>query len=116
MNNIIVAICKKHGRIYENISIKAGKNKKGKTRFKCKECNTNRVNKWKEKNKNHLRKYQKTFRDKVSKNEYMRWYTIKRKFNISKDQYNEMLFKQNKICAICKKPETMSSRAIRGFT
>ncbi len=35
--------------------------------------------------------------------EYARWYSLKKKFGLSKEQYTELLEKQNHVCAICGK-------------
>jgi hypothetical protein len=41
--------------------------------------------------------------NKNSRKEYSRSYDLKRSYNISLDQYNDMFNKQNGCCAICKK-------------
>lgn len=43
--------------------------------------------------------------------ERARGYHIKSKYNITQEQYDELLVKQNYVCAICFKPETSKHQA-----
>jgi hypothetical protein len=38
-----------------------------------------------------------------------RWYGLEKKYGITKKQYKSLLKKQNKVCAICKQPETRTT-------
>ena len=44
------------------------------------------------------------------KSEYRYFYNLKRKFNLSKEDYYEMLKKQNNVCFICNKPNKQKRR------
>lgn len=44
--------------------------------------------------------------NKSEKNSYTVTYLRKRRYGITKDEYNKLLLKQNGVCAICGKPET----------
>jgi len=50
------------------------------------------------------RKYHKEYR--ASRPNWWRKYGIFNKFNLTLDQYDDILLKQNSVCAICKNPET----------
>lgn len=53
----------------------------------CKDCASRLKTKWSRENKSHLRSYK-----------------INRKYNLSKDQYDDLYWSQNGNCAICKIP------------
>lgn len=74
----------------------------------CKSCRTISLRIWYLKNSDSIRartkKYYHDNKDKRRSNN--KNYTLKTRFSITLDQYNDMLIKQNNVCAICKKPET----------
>jgi len=55
----------------------------------------------KEQNAEHMREYRKRSPDIFRKRE------LKKSFGITLEKYNEMLEKQNGVCAICGEPETV---------
>lgn len=42
---------------------------------------------------------------------YINWH-LQKNFGISVEQYREMSARQNDVCAICKRPETMKNRSL----
>ena len=54
---------------------------------------------WRKENPEKVKQYGKNAK------QYQKHYTLKSKYGITFDQYNEMLAKQNGVCAICKQPE-----------
>lgn len=109
----IVSTCKIHGKLTRNNCLKGGTQRSKKQRYRCKSCSKKRTKNWRKNNPHRLKKVSLTWRSKVSKNERMRWYTIKRKFNVTKEEYEKMALNQNSLCAICKNKEVRSSRAKR---
>jgi hypothetical protein len=110
--NDIVTLCKIHGGLIQEDCVKGGKNRIGSQRYKCKSCANERHRNWVHNNNGKHNHTLKQYREKVS--ERMRWYTLKRKFNITKSEYEEIAINQNHLCAICNNRESTNSRARRG--
>jgi hypothetical protein len=90
------------------------KNKKCKSGFAniCRKCDSIRQkiarDKFKEKNPNKYKEYYREYGKqwRLNNDDQRRDTIYKRLFNITLGDYNEILKKQNNVCAICKKPET----------
>lgn len=96
--NDVVKICKKHGKLTENHTYIKRRQLPRKNTYICKICHNTRVKKYLLKNK-----------ERIDKQRRNRWNPIKEKdrrlkrlYNISLNEYNQMLQAQNEKCAICK--------------
>ncbi len=68
--------------------------------------------KWNEENKEYLKKYQKEYRGKYrvgdpEYSKYLRSLMLIRNYGITQEEYEEILKKQNGVCAICENPPTI---------
>lgn len=74
----------------------------------CKACNNTRNKLYKAKNRTEVIRKKKLYRkqnaEKCSKQN--RQYNLKRNYKLSPKDYDDLLAKQNHVCAICLKPET----------
>lgn len=131
--------CKKHGDLFkDDIQEEKAHWKESGTYLRCRKCRQEKdlkykhshriehiayTKKWREENKEKYldwlkqdrlknpekhREWQRKARDKKGKLRSLEESLRVRNFTI--DQYNEMLEKQNHVCAICKEPETRKSR------
>lgn len=98
----IIKICKKHGQLTENETCRVTFKKSNKTYIFCKKCRS--INHKNLRNKNP---------EKMDKQRYN--YYLKSKFNLTQDQYNQLLKKQNGLCAICKNTETQLRRKSKEY-
>ena len=92
--------------------IEFNKNKKSRDGLSCwcKNCNSIYKKQYHKVNVDYCRKYRKENRERIQK--YQKEYDLK-KYNLTLEQKNEMLNKQNGCCAICKKPETAFNSKIK---
>jgi Autographiviridae endonuclease VII len=67
----------------------------------CKACETKRLYEWREKNRSAYNNYAAQWRALNPERQHAT--EIKRKYNVSKEQYQEMLDKQGNRCQICRK-------------
>ena len=108
----IVKLCKVHGELTQEQIIKSGKTRKGTVQLRCKECCKESQQKHKSNNPEKFLNWQREYR----KNNYdtkIRWHRIKSLFGIDKEIYEQMLLKQNNVCAICNQPERLKSKTGR---
>jgi len=59
---------------------------------------------WKKRNREYLREYEKEYYKKPQSPVIRRRYSLKKKYGLTIEQYDEMLQKQNNVCAICQEP------------
>lgn len=64
---------------------------------------------WSDDKKAQAKNHQRAFR--AANPDYARWMSIKSKYGLTKEQYEELLEKQGGICAICRQPETRTTKA-----
>jgi hypothetical protein len=80
----------------------------------CKICCRKRHTDWAENNREHMKEYRQNWNDQNP--EYGRRYTLQ-KYDLTVDQYNNMLTEQVGVCKICGQPETSVSRgALRSLS
>lgn len=65
----------------------------------CRTCSASYQKKYQEKNKEKIKEKKKHYHTQTK--EYRRWYTIKLRYGITKEEYENMLLMQNGGCAIC---------------
>lgn len=65
----------------------------------CRECSAAYQKQYQEKNKERLKEKKKHYHSQTK--EYRRWYTIKKRYGLTKEEYENMLLLQNNKCAIC---------------
>ena len=65
----------------------------------CKSCSREYQKNYREKNKDILKEKKKNYHSQTK--DYRRWYTLKVRYGITKDDYNKILHSQNGKCAIC---------------
>lgn len=133
----MLKICRHHGELTQDL-IRICDKRKSKPAMLCKLCLRERAKKSREKNperererrkKQYLKyqekyiQYSKEYRQKnpekvklsrqlygINKKENVKDAVLKYKFNMTFDQYNEMLIKQNGVCAICFKQEVSKAK------
>ena len=108
----IVKICEKHGNLFTNDAYK--ENRKNGLYLRCKNCAKENIEKFKIKHPGRNNESGRRSRNKHY--EKLRWVTIKKKFGISKDDYEKLSIIQNHLCAICFKPEKAKDRKGRGVS
>lgn len=113
---MIVKTCLIHGNLTKDQVIKNGLSKKtGLINWRCRQCARMRLKEYNERNphaqKLASRKYRRQFYD-----SRLRWATVKRKFGLEKEQFEEISKTQNNLCAICKNPEKIMYRITRKRT
>ena len=64
---------------------------------------------WSDDKKAQAKNHQRAFR--AANPDYARWMSIKSKYGLTKEQYEELLEKQGGVCAICRQPETRTTKA-----
>lgn len=74
--------------------------KKGKINTVCKKCKNENYKKWIKENKQKVKDRKAKYHIKTK--EYRRWYTIKLRYGLTKEEYEIILNSQNNKCAICK--------------
>lgn len=88
------------------------KNEKDGYTYNCKVCRNKRYNEWAKNNKEKIR--ERNYQKKEKRKEYYqsdrgiessRRAHLKRKYNMSLEEYNDILKKQNGICAVCGESE-----------
>ncbi len=94
----IIITCFKHGDLTRD--------KLTRTTKKCRQCNTDKHIKWQKNNPERVKEYQRRIKNHPDYSLRNRKCVIKKKYGITLDQYNELLKKQNYVCAICKQRET----------
>ena len=70
----------------------------------CRTCSALYQKEYQEKNKEKIKEKKKNYHTQTK--EYRRWYTIKIRYGITKEDYEKMLLKQNGGCAICGKTKS----------
>jgi len=65
----------------------------------CKTCSASYQKEYQEKNKEKIKEKKKYYHTQTK--EYRRWYTIKMRYGITKEEYESILLSQNNKCAIC---------------
>lgn len=65
----------------------------------CKTCSASYQKEYQEKNKEKIKEKKKHYHTQTK--EYRRWYTIKMRYGITKEEYEAILLSQNNKCAIC---------------
>jgi|SRR5579859_4904101 len=71
----------------------------------CKKCKSERNKIYKRVNRDKIREYSKSYTDKT-----YRYRHLRRKYNLTVEEYEEALANQGGVCAICGKPETARHR------
>ena len=100
MKNKICRLCNK-GKPIESYSIRNKQTNSRRT--ECKSClnekrrKSKSYRKWADKNKEHLKKYERSYR-------------LKKKYGITLDDYNKMLTDQDNKCAICKTSKPLPNK------
>ena len=109
-SEVIISKCSKHGSLTSNQCYKNGFSKiKKKQQWKCKKCNEETKKRYKEKDPEHYKKLQKKYYSNREKyrdsNEAISYFRVrlKKKFNITLEEYEEMINKQKNKCKICKR-------------
>lgn len=102
----IVLICKKHGHLTIHSLTKTTK--------LCRLCDTHKHIKWQKKNPKKIKEYQKKTRSNPDFALRNRKGFIRRKYGITIEDYENLLKKQNGVCAICKKEDlTIEANSLR---
>lgn len=78
--------------------------KNGKINTVCKSCKNENYKNWYKNNKNKVKERKCKYHTQTK--EYRRWYTIKLRYGITKEEYENMLLKQKGGCAICGKTKS----------
>lgn len=70
----------------------------------CVICSAVYQKEYQRKNKEKIREKKKLYHTQTK--EYRRWYTIKMRYGITREEYENILFSQNRTCAICSKSKS----------
>lgn len=97
--------CSTCGIEFELIYFNKNKSNKDGYEYRCKDCTRKRVNEWCNNNKEKRKKYKKDYRQKHKerlKNMDI-GYRLKKEYNLTLNQKNQMIKDQNGLCYCCKK-------------
>lgn len=100
--NDIVKICKKHGEL--TLALAKPRPMKNKLSYKCLLCKRESSREEKKRNRERLLKQRRIYTLNKGKD-----LILKKRFNLTREDYNKILLVQNNKCAICYEPETVKS-------
>lgn len=85
--------------------------KSGKEKLVCDKCRNKKSSEWQKQNKERANEKNRRWAKENSEQKYFgsRSSKLKQNYNLSVDDYNEMMIAQNNVCKICKQEETQKN-------